>query len=243
MKVTALIVAGGKGLRMKQKIRKQYLNLVDSPVFVHTLRVFDQLNEIDDICLVVPETDVDYCRSLILGLPDLKKEIDLTPGGRERQDSVYNGLRVIRATNDREDIVVIHDGVRPFVSPGHIKECISEAGKSGACILGVPAFDTLKRVDMVRNTDKIGKIDKTVQRDSIWLAQTPQAFKCALIMEAHESAKADGYYGTDDASLVEYLGHPVKIVCGSKYNIKITTKEDLLLAEAIFQIINHESGS
>lgn len=242
MKVTAIIVAGGKGSRMKQKqkIRKQYLNLVDSPVFVHTLRVFDQLNEIDDICLVVPETDIDYCRSLILDMSDLKKEIDLTPGGRERQDSVYNGIQAI---NDRESIVVIHDGVRPFVSPGHIKECISEAGKSGACILGVPAFDTLKRVDMVRNTDKIGKIDKTVQRDSIWLAQTPQAFKCALIMEAHESAKADGYYGTDDASLVEYIGHPIKIICGSKYNIKITTEEDLMLAEAIFQIIHHENGS
>lgn len=228
MKVTAVIVAGGKGSRMKEKTRKQYLILDGSPVLVHTLRIFDRLDEIDTICLVVPGADIDYCHSLISQLSDMQKKIDLIPGGNERQDSVYNGIRGIK---DKSGIVVIHDGVRPFVSPDHIMECIREAGKSGACILGVPASDTLKKVDA------IGNIDGTVQRDSIWLAQTPQAFTYSLIMEAHELAREDGFYGTDDASLVEYIGHPVKMVTGSKYNIKITTRDDLLVAESILK--NH----
>lgn len=228
MKVTAVIVAGGKGSRMKEKTRKQYLILDGSPVLVHTLRIFNRLDEIDTICLVVPGADIDYCHSLIPQLSDMQKKIDLIPGGNERQDSVYNGIRGIK---DKSGIVVIHDGVRPFVSPDHILECIREAGKSGACILGVPASDTLKKVDA------IGNINGTVQRDSIWLAQTPQAFTYSLIMKAHELAREDGFYGTDDASLVEYIGHPVKMVTGSKYNIKITTREDLLVAESIFK--NH----
>lgn len=228
MKVTAVIVAGGKGSRMKEDTRKQYLILAGSPVLVHTLRIFNQLDEIDTICLVVPGADIDYCHSLISQLSDMQKKIDLISGGNERQDSVYNGIRGIK---DKSGIVVIHDGVRPFVSPDHILECIREAGKSGACILGVPASDTLKKVDT------IGNIDGTVQRDSIWLAQTPQAFTYSLIMKAHELAREDEFYGTDDASLVEYIGHPVKMVTGSKYNIKITTREDLLVAESIFK--NH----
>lgn len=228
MKVTAVIVAGGKGSRMKEKTRKQYLILDGSPVLVHTLRIFNRLDEIDTICLVVPGADIDYCHSLIPQLSDMQKKIDLIPGGNERQDSVYNGIRGIK---DKSGIVVIHDGVRPFVSPDHIMECIREAGKSGACILGVPASDTLKKVDA------IGNINGTVQRDSIWLAQTPQAFTYSLIMKAHELAREDGFYGTDDASLVEYIGHPVKMVTGNKYNIKITTRDDLLIAESIFK--NH----
>jgi 2-C-methyl-D-erythritol 4-phosphate cytidylyltransferase len=233
MKVTALIVAGGKGSRMKEKTRKQYLSIAGSPLLVHTLRIFSRLDEIQTICLVVPEADITYCHSLIFGLSDVQKKIDIVAGGNERQDSVYNGICGIRETSG---IVVIHDGVRPFVSPDNIRKCIREAEKSGACILGVPASDTLKRVDA------IGTVHKTVQRDSIWLAQTPQAFTYSLIKKAHEQARADGFYATDDASLVEYIGHPVKIVSGSKYNIKITTREDLLMAESIIKTIRDESG-
>lgn len=225
MNVSAVIVAGGKGSRMKRSVRKQYLSLAGVPVIVHTLRIFDRLDDINDICLVVPKSDIDYCRSLIHEYGWLK-EIRLASGGKTRQDSVYHGIRSLENENG---IVAIHDAVRPLVSPDHIRECIQKTRESGACILAIPAFDTLKQVDVS------GGIEKTIERDSIWLAQTPQVFRRELIEKAHELAREKGYSGTDDASLVEYYGHAVGVVRGSRQNIKITTSEDLLLAEAIYK--------
>ncbi len=224
----AVIVAGGKGERMNSDIRKQYLLLGNLPILSHTLLAFDSCPLVNRIYLVVPEIDFEFCRNHILAPIHLTSEIELVSGGKERQDSVYNGLKAI---TDKNDIVVIHDGVRPFVTPKLIEDCINGAAKDGGCILGVPAVDTLK------NVGKDGCILNTMQRRDAWLAQTPQAFQYSLIKEAHDHAMAEGLRGTDDASLVEYLEKSVRMIPGSPYNIKITNQEDMVIARAIFIII------
>jgi len=222
--VSAVIVAAGKGIRMNDAVRKQYLPLAGRPVLAHSLTLFENCNLINKIILVVPEDDFDYCRNNIL--PMLKSKINLVAGGRERQDSVYNGLIAVGENNG---IVIIHDGVRPFANNEMLESCIRGAKKHGACIVGVPIQDTLKKISILNN------IEKTIERNNIWLAQTPQAFRYEIIRKAHENAKLKEYTGTDDAFLVEQIGNPVKIVKGNKNNIKITTREDLKLAQAMLQ--------
>lgn len=222
--VSAIIVAAGKGLRMKTDVRKQYLLLEGRPILGHTLPVFDACAQIDEILLVIPEGDFDFCRKNVISPLDLKTKIRCVAGGARRQDSVYNGLD---ALDRKTDIVVIHDGVRPFVRPEQLGACIRGAQGSGACILAIPASDTLKRIG------GSGTIEQTLDRNDIWLAQTPQAFKYDLILKAHEAARKDGFSGTDDALLIERLGIGVRIATGSKDNIKITTREDLAFARAI----------
>jgi 2-C-methyl-D-erythritol 4-phosphate cytidylyltransferase len=225
MKATAIIVAGGSGVRMKAATRKQYLKTASGlPILTMTLMPFDACDDIDDIILVVPGTDINYCRENILSPVELKTPIRLVPGGRSRQESVFNGLKTMKKSRS---IAVIHDGVRPFVVPEQITACCKEAATSGACILGISASDTLKQ------TSRDGYIEKTLERDCVWLAQTPQAFQCSLILKAHASALSDNFKGTDDASLVERLGKKIRIIPGSRKNIKITVPEDLAIAEAI----------
>jgi 2-C-methyl-D-erythritol 4-phosphate cytidylyltransferase len=223
--ISAIIVAAGQGIRMNAPTRKQYLDLAGRPILAHSIMVFDTCELIDNIFLVVPKEDIEYCRNNIIPLMELKNGLNLVPGGKQRQNSVYNGLRAI---DKKTDTVVVHDGVRPFIQPEELKLCILGARKFGACILGIPAGDTIKYVGTS------GFIEKTLERDSIWLAQTPQAFKYELIIRAHETAWQDGYMGSDDACLVERLGVGVKIINGSKNNIKITVREDLAVARAIF---------
>ena len=229
--VVGIIVAGGKGARMKGMIKKQYLALGGRPVLCHSLQIFDRCHGIDSIILVVPEDDISYCRQQILPPMNLNKAVHLVPGGRERQASVYCGLCEIEKRadtfNNACDTVVIHDGVRPFVTPQQIDACIDIAITDKACILGIPVSDTLK----LGNASNI--IRKTIERDHLWLAQTPQAFQYDLILKAHQRARQIGYHSTDDASLVEQLGEEVKILPGSRYNIKITSREDLDICEAI----------
>ena len=228
--VSAIIVAAGRGTRMNDTVPKQYLSLSGRPIIAHTLLAFDRCSEIDSIFLTVPEKDIDFCQKKILSPLHLVKKIKLVPGGAERQDSVYNGLMAI----DRSmfNIVVIHDGVRPFVRPEHLTECIKCAEKSDACIFGIPVSDTLKRVN------ESGYIDQTLDRESAWRAQTPQAFRLELIIEAHKRARKDGFKGTDDALLVERMGKRIKMMKGSRLNVKITTEEDLIFARAIVQSEN-----
>jgi len=223
--VSAIIVAAGKGIRMKGMMRKQYLDLSGRPVLAHSIMTFDSCSLVDEIFLVIPREDVEYCQKKIISLLDLKNHINLVHGGDKRQDSVYNGLKAITKNTET---VVIHDGVRPFIQPEDLKECILVSKKYGACILGTPASDTLKRVN------KSDIIETTLSRENIWLAETPQAFKYDLILNAHETARRDGYVGTDDASLVERMGKDVKIINGGRFNIKITKKEDLVIAKAMF---------
>ena len=228
--VSAIILAAGRGIRMNNDIRKQYLLLAGRPISAHTLLVFDDCPFIDKIFLVIPKEDIEFCHKEILCPLNLQKKVNLVFGGAERQDSVYNGL--IAADNAIKDgIVVIHDAVRPFVSQENIARCIICAKEFGACILGIPVPDTIKTVN------SSGYIENTIKRDTIWLAQTPQVFQYDLIRQAYEYAKRKGYAVTDDASLVERIGKKVKVICGSRYNIKITTQEDLLLANAILQQI------
>jgi 2-C-methyl-D-erythritol 4-phosphate cytidylyltransferase len=222
--ISAVIVAAGKGIRMNDTVQKQYLSLAGRPVLSHTLSVFDECNLISKIFLVVSKKDFVYCRNNILTV--FKKEINLVAGGKKRQDSVYNGLL---AVGENDEIVIIHDGVRPFVNKEMLELCIKGARKHGACILGIPAQDTLKQISCS------GDIEKTIERNNIWLAQTPQAFKYNMIKRAHEYARMNGHTGTDDANLIEKMGNVVKILKGSKMNIKITTREDLRLAEVMLR--------
>jgi 2-C-methyl-D-erythritol 4-phosphate cytidylyltransferase len=226
--VSAIIVAAGKGIRMKDPTRKQYLDLAGRPILAYSIMLFDTCELIDKIFLVVPREDIEYCRKKIVPLMELKNRLNLVPGGEQRQNSVYNGLQAI---DKKTDTVVIHDGVRPFTQPDELESCILGARKFGSCILGIPAGDTVKCVG------KSDFIEKTLARDSIWLAQTPQAFKYELIIRAHEIARRDGYIGSDDASLVERLGKDVRIIKGSKNNIKITVREDLVIARAMLDAI------
>ncbi|MBU4259896.1 MAG: 2-C-methyl-D-erythritol 4-phosphate cytidylyltransferase [Proteobacteria bacterium] len=225
MMVSAIIVAAGKSIRMDDRDRKQYLLLDDRPVISHTIAVFDECNTIDEIFLVVPEEDFVFCNDNILNRQNFQKKVSLVPGGAKRQDSVYNGLLAIDDMDN--SIVVIHDGVRPFIRSEHLTECITCANDYDACIFGIPAYDTLKRIN------GSGFIENTIERNTIWLAQTPQAFKYNLIRRAHENAIRTGIKGTDDAMLVEQLGIKIKVIRGSRCNVKITTKEDLLLARAM----------
>ena len=222
--VAAIVVAAGKGIRMQDPLRKQYLSLAGLPILTHTLSVFSDCDLIDLIYLVIPQDDFDFCRENILTSDKLLRPIHLVCGGARRQDSVYNGLKEV---GPDVGIVVIHDGVRPFVQKDQLVACIDGARKFGACILGIPAYDTLKQ------TDASNCIVTTLKRNNVWLAQTPQAFRCELIREAHDRARIGGYTATDDASLVEHMGVKVKIINGSRLNIKITSREDLKIAEGL----------
>jgi 2-C-methyl-D-erythritol 4-phosphate cytidylyltransferase len=232
-KVHAIIVAAGKGIRLKDAVRKQYVALDGIPILGRTLNIFDSCQRVNQIIGVVPKEDLDFCRNEILMSAKLQKDVTLVAGGAERQGSVFNGLKTIESD---DGIVLIHDGVRPFVRQEHLVACIKGAAKFGACILGIPAFDTVKKVNSAN------KISQTLKRDTLWLAQTPQAFKVKLIKKAHEKAKQEGFMGTDDASLVERLGEAVKVIPGSRSNIKITNAQDLKLARAILKDWPNEAG-
>jgi 2-C-methyl-D-erythritol 4-phosphate cytidylyltransferase len=224
--VTAIIVAAGQGRRMQGDLRKQYLSLAGLPILTRTLMVFDRCEPVGGIIVVVPQDDIDFCRANILEPAELTKEVRLTPGGEHRQESVFNGLKNVDANCS---IVVIHDGVRPFVQNEQLIACINGARESGACIMGVPAHETIKQID------RSGRIIQTLSRDDIWLAQTPQAFKYDAILKAHERAQAEGFSATDDAILMERAGAAVKIIKGSRANMKITVKEDLELARRLLE--------
>jgi 2-C-methyl-D-erythritol 4-phosphate cytidylyltransferase len=225
MSVSAIIVAGGKGIRMGAAVRKQYMLLAGKPIVCHTLEIFDACPCIEEIYLVVPPDDLDTCAEKWISSLTLHKTIHLVAGGIERQDSVYRGIEAI--SGRRCEVVVIHDAVRPFVSTHIIESCVAEARVSGACIVGMPVMDTAKLVNS-------GRIERTLDRNTIWMAQTPQAFDLNLIRSAHEKARSDHFTGTDDAMLVERLGRKISIIAGSRLNMKITTPEDLALAEGIF---------
>lgn len=224
MNVIALIPAAGTGRRMGADKNKQYLEVGGRPILVHTLEVFDRCDAISEVYLIVPEDDCAFACEIIDNMR-FSKNIRVIPGGKERQDSVRNGLNSIYNC----DMVMVHDGVRPFVTEEIINRSIEETSKYGATTVAVPAKDTIKSVD------EDGIVVKTLERKKLWQIQTPQTFKYEIIKEAFDRAYTDGFYGTDDAALVERLGYKVKIVEGSYQNIKITTPEDLIIAEAIIR--------
>lgn len=223
MSIFVLIPAAGMGRRMGAAVNKQYLPLGDRPVLSHTIALFDRHPAVDHILVICPETEMAQCRQQVIEPFGFTKVRGLVAGGSERQDSVRNGLQACQAA--AEDIVLIHDGARPLLKPSLVDPVIAAARRHGAAIVGVPVKDTIKQV-----TD--GMIDTTPDRRRLWQAQTPQGFRYGLIRDAHARALQQGYRGTDDASLIEWLGAPVAMVEGDYCNIKITTPEDLVLARA-----------
>lgn len=219
-----VIPAAGSGSRMRAGVNKQYLLLDERPILAHTVEVFAHHPRIDRIYLVVPPNELTFCRDTIVATYHLERVAAVLAGGAERQDSVYNGLCGCDASDD--DLVLIHDGARPFLDAALIDAVLDAAQISGACAVGVPVKDTIKRV-----VD--GVAIETPDRRELWQVQTPQGFRYGLLYKAHELARRDGFYGTDDAMLVERLGWPVTMVLGSYRNLKITTPEDLIIARAL----------
>lgn len=232
MTVTALIPAAGMGKRMGAGINKQYLLLCGKPILAHTLEVFEQACFVDEVYLIVPEDEIPYCRENVVERFGFTKVAKIVSGGSERQHSVLNGLRAIRSPGAQDTVVVIHDGVRPFLSIPVLRDSIETARLHDGALVAVPVKDTVK---VVRD----GAVLETPLRNSLWLAQTPQAFRYGIIRDAHERAAMEGWLGTDDSSLVERLGKSVRIVAGEYGNFKITTPEDLILAEAFLKEKGH----
>ncbi|MGE1197863.1 2-C-methyl-D-erythritol 4-phosphate cytidylyltransferase [Priestia megaterium] len=230
MKYEIIVLAAGQGKRMKAGRNKQFLTIQNVPLIIHTLQKFEQDPWCSGIVLVVNEKEVEIFEELLTEYP-IQKVQSLTVGGDERQHSVYNGLKSLK----QAQIVLIHDGARPFVQQNTIHELVEKAASDKAAVLAVPVKDTIKRVEQ-------GTVIETVERSSLWAIQTPQAFLFDVVMDAHEKAKTNEYLGTDDASLVEKAGQKVSIVEGNYDNIKLTTPEDLLYAEAILTKLNMTEG-
>lgn len=226
MKVTVLVPAAGSGTRMGKGIKKQFLLLEGRPVLAHTLHIFEDIKEISEIIPIVPQDELEHCLEDCVECQSLKKVRRVVPGGHQRQDSVYNGLKSV---DPDTDVVMVHDGVRPFVTQELVEELLKALASCDGAILAVPAKDTLKEVT------KDGMVRKTLDRKSCYQVQTPQAFRYQALKSAFEKAYADGFYGTDEASLVERCGGKVKVVMGSYSNIKITTPEDMVMAEALLK--------
>jgi 2-C-methyl-D-erythritol 4-phosphate cytidylyltransferase len=226
MPVVALIPSAGRGKRMGAEKPKAFLCLGSLPILVRTLRIFEICPLVSEIVPVVPPGEGVQEAEEMIRRSGLKKVLQVLPGGEERQESVWRGLTAIRG---RADWVIIHDGARPFVSPDLIERTLSEARRSNAAVAALPAHETLKEISQGR------EVMRTLDRRQVWMIQTPQVFEFHLILNAHEQARKDGFLGTDDASLVERLGIPVRVVEGSRFNFKITTPEDIILGEALLK--------
>ena len=220
--ISAIVLAGGRGKRMNYHKSKQFIEIKGKPVLVYTLEKFIYNKSIDEVILVLPEDEVDYCKKEVLQRYSLKVD-RIIIGGKERQDSVFNALEAMEKAN----IVLIHDGARPFISEKIIEEGIKYANIYGAAAPGVTPKDTIK----IKNEDNIS-VD-TPDRNTLVAVQTPQCFKYDEIYQCHRKIKEENAIVTDDTSVVERYGHKVYLYEGDYTNIKITTPEDLILAERL----------
>ena len=223
--VSVIIAAAGMSNRMGSKMNKQFLAIGGKPILAHTIEKFEDCKFIDEIIIVSKEEEIEYCRKEIVRKYKFNKVTNIIRGGGERQESVYNG---ILALNGKADIVLTHDGARPFVKKENIEDGIKGVIENGACVIGVPVKDTIKVMG------DINEVKHTPLRTTLWVAQTPQCFYKDILIRGYEKAISDGYMGTDDSSLVERLGLKVKMIMGNYENIKITTPEDLVFAESLF---------
>lgn len=228
MKATVLIPAAGTGRRMGGSVSKQYLELANKPILAHTLTLFENHPLIENIYLIVPPDDISYCQKQIVDRYGFSKVCRIVAGGAERQDSVRNGLAALAEDgfSQSQRPILIHDGARPLFDCKRLSPLIEIVSETGACTIGVPVKDTIKDVE---NNQITGSPD----RNRLWQAQTPQGFQYHLIREAFDRADEDGIIATDDASLLERLGHPVQMLEGDYRNIKVTTPEDILIAVAL----------
>lgn len=224
---TAIVLAAGKGTRMNSKIQKQFLEVEGKPVIYYSLKCFQESLLIRDIILVTGEESLSYCKEEIVKRFGFSKVKKVTAGGKERYDSVYAGL----CACDNTDYVLIHDGARPFVTEEMLERTCLSVKETGACVVGMPAKDTIKI------SDRNKMVESTPAREKVWLVQTPQAFRYSLIKESYESIRCKDMSGiTDDAMIVEQeRGVKVALVHGSYENLKITTPEDLIIAEAFLR--------
>ena len=220
MSVCAVVPAGGTGTRMGGTVPKQFLELNGKPILYYTLKTLQDCGIISELILVVPEKEYDNACTDWLGKPEIVTKVVV--GGKKRQDSVYNGFCEL---SQKTEIVLVHDGVRPFLSHQMIQKSVDAAREYGAAITAIPVNDTIKRVD------DSGLVSQTVDREGLWRVQTPQVFRYELLQEAFKKANSEKFYGTDEGTLIEHLGKPVKVVEGSEQNIKITRPEDLRLSE------------
>ncbi|MCR6108859.1 2-C-methyl-D-erythritol 4-phosphate cytidylyltransferase [Bacillus sp. A301a_S52] len=218
-----VIPAAGQGKRMNAGKNKQFLLIDGIPLLIHTLRVFEEDLLCKGIVIVVNKDEEESIRSLVKKYK-IKNVIHIVAGGEERQQSVYCGLQKIEGN----PIVLVHDGARPFIQLEDVHHVVKTTDAKGAAVIAVPVKDTVKLVDD-------SEIVQTVDRSALWSAQTPQGFHLEEIKNAHKKAAQEGFIGTDDASLMEYLNRPVAIVEGNYENLKITTPEDLVFAEAIIK--------
>ena len=226
----AIIAAAGQGTRLGSGRPKQFLELAGTPILFHTLKAFEQCDVIKEIIVVIPPQDSATFLSLANKF-GLRKLARVVPGGTTRAQSVLHGLQAVREAT--AEIVAVHDGVRPFVTPDEISRTVYAAGRQGAAILVTAPVDTIKEV-------KDGSVVKSLKRDKLRSALTPQCFRYTLLRRAYEEADVTDPDLTDESSLVERLGVTVAIVEGSSRNIKITREEDLIVAEAILKQINSE---
>lgn len=224
MPYQVIIPAAGQGKRMGAGKNKLLLTLEGVPILIHTLRVFEADNECNGIILAISPSDEQQFKAL-LSEYGIHKVSSLVNGGKERQDSVYNGLRAVHSL---DGIVLVHDAARPFIKMDTIHRLVEAANKDGGAIVAVPVKDTIKKA-------MDGMVAETVERSSLWSVQTPQAFRASVLLEAHNRAMREQIIGTDESSLVERIPHPVSIIEGDYDNIKLTTPEDLYFAEAILR--------
>lgn len=222
--ISAIILAGGKGKRMNSKVSKQFIEIKGKPIIYYTIKKFNENKNIDNIVVVLPQDEVDYFKENVLKKYTLKVD-KIVIGGAERQDSVYNGLKSLE--QDSVDIVLIHDGARPFISDRIIEEGINYASVYGASAPGVMPKDTIK----IKSEE--GFSINTPKRETLMAIQTPQVFKFNEILRCHEKIKEDKILVTDDTMVVEQYGYNVYLYEGEYTNIKITTPEDLILGEKL----------
>ena len=221
-----VIVAAGTGSRMNMGINKQFIKLKGKEIIAYTIEKFYNNSNIDDIVVVVKEDEAEFFDKEIIEKYNFKN-IKIAYGGKERQDSVYNGLKLL---DEKCDVVLIHDGARPFVSDKIIDNSIEKVKEHKAIVVGVPVKDTIKVIDNDKN------IVDTPNRSVLWAVQTPQTFSYKILIDAYKDAYKSGFYGTDDAMLVERIGYKVKMIEGSYNNIKITTQEDLNVSSQLLNI-------
>ena len=221
-RVAAIIPAAGEGRRMGGAVPKQFLQIGGREVLARTLAVFEACVAIDDVWVVVAAEQCAWCQTTIVERYGLRKVRGVVAGGTTRQESVWHGLQQVA---DAVGLVVVHDGVRPFVTELLLQQTLDYAGRYGAAIAAVPLKDTLKRVSAA------GTVEATVPREHLWRVQTPQAFQHALLRRAFQHAWQQELQATDEAGLIEALGYTVQVVPGYEHNVKITTPDDLVFGE------------
>jgi 2-C-methyl-D-erythritol 4-phosphate cytidylyltransferase len=220
-KISVIVPAAGAGLRMNSNRPKQYLELCDKPILVHTIETLQRTDSIEEIILVAPEDNLEYVKSAIVELYRFTKVKSVVAGGTTRQKSVYNGMQEV---SENIDFILVHDAVRPLIQPTKIDEMCQILEEHEAVVLGMPVKNTIKSIHD-------GFVDKTYPRENLWAIQTPQGMRASVFRNIMEKANTDGFEGTDEASVAENYKIKVKIIEGDYRNIKITTRDDLRVAE------------